>query len=356
KAIRTFVALSYCRLAWVILSIGLVQPAIGQYEDRIWLLGYDFWGTDSTFGTTMLDFMYDPVKVVYVPEQKMNIKELFAGISDSSGLLLYTNGMQIRNRNYQIVPGGDTISYGPFWQSWTLDSAQVGLPLAQGSLIIPLAENSNDYAIFHSTADYLDTFGVLPEASHIYASIVNISENSGNGVVMIKDRVVVNDTLAKGKLVACRHGNGRDWWLLSGSNESNVYYSILVRSVDSILVNSAPTGDSVRAGLGQAGFALDGNLYYRFEGLGFSDTGAYVNIYDFDRCTGLLSNHRWWTVPSYGICGAAASPNGRYLYVTTALELLQYDLLVEDIEASEMVVAEYDGYVEPGWFGTYFGM
>lgn len=115
-------------------------------------------------------------------------------------------------------------------------------------------------------------------------------------------------------------------------------------------------GDDVPSGVGQAGFALDGEIYYRYESLSFIDTGAYVNVYDFDRCTGLLSNHRWWRVPVYGICGAAASPNGRYLYVTTALELLQYDLLAEDIEASEMVVAEYDGYVEPGWFGTYFGM
>ncbi|HLF65857.1 MAG TPA: PKD domain-containing protein [Saprospiraceae bacterium] len=79
-------------------------------------------------------------------------------------------------------------------------------------------------------------------------------------------------------------------------------------------------------------------------------------MYDFNRCTGLLSNERWWHIPLYGIAGISISPNGRYLYATDVYYLWQYDLYADDIEASRMTVAEWDGYVEPNWFETYFGM
>lgn len=341
----------------IILLLCSLTHLQAQYEDRIWLMGYDS-GSDTTFGTTMLDFNYDPVKIVYVPEQTMNFNDLFAGISDSTGILLYTNGMQIRNKNYEVVPGADTIGYGPFWESYVTNSGELyGYPLNQGSLFLKHEDSSDLISLFHTTADFLDEFNVLFEVSHIYQTVIDLSVNENHGSIVYKDSIIVNDTIVwEGKLAACRHANGADWWILAGRRNDKIYYRIQFEQDGEIVVDTFSVGDKVPSGVGQAGFALEGNLYFRYEGLFSSDTGAYVNIYDFDRCTGTLSNHRWWTVPVYGICGAAASPNGRYLYVTTALELLQYDLLAEDIEASEMVVAEYDGYVEPGWFGTYLGM
>lgn len=320
-------------------------------------MGYDS-GPDTTFGTTMLDFNHDPVKVVYIPEQTMNFNDLFAGISDSTGILLYTNGMQIRNQNYEVVPGADTIGYGPFWESYVTNSGELyGYPLNQGSLFLKHEYSSDLISLFHTTADYVSDLEILFDISHVFHSIVDLDTFNNQGIALQKDSIIINDTLAwDGKLAACRHANGESWWIVIGKSRDNVYYRILFKQEGEIVVDTFSVGDKVPSGVGQAGFALNGELYFRYESLSFNDTGAYVNIYDFDRCTGTLSNHRWWTVPVYGICGAAASPNGRYLYVTTALELLQYDLLAEDIEASEMVVAEYDGYVEPGWFGTYLGM
>jgi len=71
-------------------------------------------------------------------------------------------------------------------------------------------------------------------------------------------------------------------------------------------------------------------------------------IYDFDRCTGLLSN-QCSTVFEYpplkfGI-GVSCSPDSRYLYVTETIYVYQYDLTAPDIFATKTVVGEYDGFL-----------
>lgn len=334
----------------------LGQSGLCQYENHYWLMGYDFWENDTTFGTTMMDFTHDPVRITYIPEQKMDFREECALVSDSNGVLFYTNGMQIMNRNYELMSGGDTISYGPNWESQIRDSINLyGFSLSQGALIFKDDSMPSAYFLIHSTADFLDEYEILPEASHIYLSKIDLSNYDGLGEVILSDLVMVNDTLAKGKIVACKQSNGKDWWILAARNEDKIYYRISFRNDMSYEVDTMEVGMPVPSGLGQAGFTPDGKMYYRYEGLDFSDSGAYVNLYDFDRCTGRLSNHRLWSVPCWGICGAAISPNSQFLYITTGLQLLQYDLWAEDIQSSELVVGEYDGYVEPGWFGTKFG-
>jgi hypothetical protein len=81
-------------------------------------------------------------------------------------------------------------------------------------------------------------------------------------------------------------------------------------------------------------------------------------VYDFDRCTGLLSNrieiHNTGEVQAYQ--GMAFSPNSRYLFLgVDAWEIYQYDLWAPDFEASRVLVDTNDGYIEPNWFNTTFG-
>lgn len=101
----------------------------------------------------------------------------------------------------------------------------------------------------------------------------------------------------------------------------------------------------MREGLGQAAYSPDGTLYANVNVS--NPSFAYVNLYDFDRCTGELSNHRQYlNTEGTGAVGVSFSPNSRYLYFNTRNNIYQYDTYAEDVWASEEHVAEYDGYEE----------
>ena len=105
-------------------------------------------------------------------------------------------------------------------------------------------------------------------------------------------------------------------------------------------------GEAVPTGLGQALFSPDGTKHVRFNGIS-EQAGEYTTIYDFDRCTGLLSNFRQFNYPVGGSGGGAfISKNSRYLYTSSTTTLYQYDLWAEDIESTRTLVAVYDGHLD----------
>jgi hypothetical protein len=89
-------------------------------------------------------------------------------------------------------------------------------------------------------------------------------------------------------------------------------------------------------------FSPDGSVYVD------SDARNGHRIFDFDRCTGRLSNFRWIQLPAqqpFG--GAAISPNSRFLYITASVWAMQYDLWEADVAASVDTVAVWDGFCSP---------
>ena len=78
-------------------------------------------------------------------------------------------------------------------------------------------------------------------------------------------------------------------------------------------------------------------------------------IYDFDRCSGKLSNPIHLQYENWGLgTGCAISPNNRFLYAINASYIFQYDLQAPDVEASKVLVAEWDGYIFQQSFFTTF--
>ena len=66
---------------------------------------------------------------------------------------------------------------------------------------------------------------------------------------------------------------------------------------------------------------------------------ADLDIFDFDRCTGLFSDPVNITIDdSNSLGGLAFSPNSRFLYVSSVLDVYQYDTEASDI-ASSMAVS-----------------
>lgn len=327
-----------------------------QWHDRYWITGYNVWEPEKGFGSSYFDFFEEPVHIYHNQEQILDMKECSAiGSSYNGELLFYTNCMSVHSSFHLPIAGIDSIAYGYFWTNWIADNGETwGFPLAQGGVVLPVAQNT--YMLLYSTADL--TINVYPAVSHVYAAIIVVDTMLSQPMLIQKDQIVIQDTLTWGKIAACRHGNGKDWWVLAAEYSSNTYYSINIQEHGDYVVDTIHIGNSpfTNAGVGQAYFSADGTKYIRFDGINRTDTGGLITVYDFDRCAGLLSNERWLRIPHYSIGGVAISPNSRYLYATDAYSLWQYDLYAEDIAASQMTVAEFDGYVEPNWFPTYFGM
>jgi len=176
-------------------------------------------------------------------------------------------------------------------------------------------------------------------------------QNGGLGIVEQKNEILVSDSICKGQLHAVKHANGRDWWLVQGKGQSIGFYTFLVTENTITLEHEQYIGDTSRIGngaewTGQAVFSPQGDKYARYD---------YVNnldIYDFDRCTGLLSNNIHVPIQDSldnrgGISsGAAISSSGQYLYVSSAINLYQFDLWATNIASSKDTVAVTDTFYQ----------
>lgn len=139
--------------------------------------------------------------------------------------------------------------------------------------------------------------------------------------------------------MACRHGDGKSWWLLKNASDTNLIYKFLF-TADTVY------GPFIQGFGGDAAYLgfwdLDGQAMFSQDGTKYATTinqYSHVFVADFDRCTGMLSNPKVYDVPDQEINspglpimtdnstdGLAFSPNGRYLYVSGDYYVQQFDL------------------------------
>jgi hypothetical protein len=305
-----------------------------QKRGNIWMLGANYvdtlgQGLDYNSGTVDTFSVFRPMRFFFTN----------AGICDTAGkLLFYTNGIYIENRNhdslfncYKFNPGDETNDH-PYGSSGN-----------QSALILPYpgSENSH-FIIFHESAEYF-VFQSQNDAQplELRYSIVDMSLDTGLGGISEKKVVVLQDTLVWGFLTACKHANGRDWWVIAHRYYSNRYYKLLVtpdgiggpfiQDIGSVITNDYH---------GAANFSPQGNYY------AITSYNNKTDVMNFDRCTGEFSNCitliNQDSVYDYATFSNAFSPNERFLYVDNNLHIFQYDLLASNIHNSESIVSTWD--------------
>lgn len=325
--------------------ISIVNLFYGQKHDYVWLFGYDSNPDTTFFGGTKIDFNGGQPNIFY-ENREMHFDITDASICDTAGnLLFYTNGIYIANAEDEVMENGNGLNPDIFTSSWV----DVGYPLYQGVLILPSPhpDSSHLYYLIHEEFTGADFEGHLVFTPHVLYSKVDMTLDNGLGAVTHKNQVILTDTLDYGKVTSTKHANGIDWWILIPEFESNAYYRLLLTSEGIEVVGKQFDGTTVLSGLGQACFSPDGTKYARINTIS-ADEGASLDIYDFDRCTGLLSNHTHIFYPQvFSAAGVAISPNSRFVYAARNIDLVQYDLWASDIEASADTVAIYDGYQSP---------
>jgi hypothetical protein len=337
-----------------------VTPLFAQKHDYVWVMGTQNLPVVPGYGGSILDFKETPAIPTY-HFRPMNFRACNASICDTAGnLVLYTNGCAIAGADDAIVDNGDNINPG-FVHDWKCNEQYIeSYPSGyQSVLFLPTPLSQQQYYLFHKrVAVSFNPF--VATSDKLYYSIIDMEQNNGSGKVVAKNVELMNGPVSYGDITAVKHANGIDWWIVTAKDQSTQFYFFLLTKdgiVDTLTQHSGiPYGPNSEAG-GQVVFSPDGSTMFRAN----PDFG--VNIFGFDRALGQFTSfdtfqirfsywegQLWDPVSIY--CGV--SPNGRYLYVSCELWVYQYDLWADDIGASQVTVAEWDGFQDP--IGITFGV
>jgi len=321
----------------------------------MWLFGYNSNDYDTINGGSTIDFNAS-FPDIYYEYRDMDMAQTNTSMCDTAGnLLFYTNGSYIANALGDTMQNCFGINPGPAQEEFQ----DHGYILDQGVLALPKPGSDSLYYLFH--ADRIPPNLSPIDGSHnFYYTLIDMSKDNGLGRVEMENELILEDDLGAGRITAVRHANGQDWWILIRKFDGNEYYTILVND-DVKVTDTQLIGNIIpnAGGVGQAVFSPDGSKYVNFGTISMT-TGSFLNIYDFDRCTGALSNPIQITaIDSAWVGGVAISPNSRFLYVASQDYLYQYDFWADDIEASRDTVGVIDDWhLEgfPDWWGSSFSL
>ena len=313
-----------------------VYQMTAQKEDYIWPLGYLPNLPAEKFGGSMLNFNMPDGLVSYYPIGTGLTP--CAVISTPDGhLRAYSGGCQIANRQHQIMDNGTDINEGVYADYYCGD---LGYPTGNGALLLNILGDTTNYSLFHIRRGNPDN----SLYSDFLTSTITINAEHPDGIVTNKNTTILNDTFSD-HLTAVRHGNGRDWWVVAHKDRGNGVFLFRYTPEGISEIKTQNIGQIWNLGSyqGQSVFSPDGRLYAR------ASPYNYLEVFDFDRCAGVFSNPRFVNMPDTTpyACGVAFSPNSRYLYLTTGLQLHQYDMESPDMEAGRILIDTFDGFMAP---------
>ncbi|MBK9637495.1 MAG: T9SS type A sorting domain-containing protein [Bacteroidetes bacterium] len=322
------------------LSIFASNPVCSQKHDAKWMMGYSF---APWISFPALDFNYGYADTIGYTGY-FNIIGASTSICNTQGLLqFYTNGIHVANR--LNLPLANSVDFN--LDSYTQGSNSLGIE--QCVLTIPEPSSTTKYNLFHIGGTYLS--GSIAQPLFLRMSTIDMSLQNGNGQMVVKGQVVLSDTLTYRTMQAVKHGNGRDWWVVIGEYNSDKFYSALVtaQGIDTIVRSGSGYVNSGGLIRGQSTFSPDGSVYVSTTANLATVAENMVNIYYFDRCTGIFTFKDSITFPTSSnssTTGCAFSPSGQYLYVNTFIDLFQYDLWSAQFPNNSVHIATYDGFLD----------
>lgn len=310
-----------------------------------------FWRSGAGYPsaqTTIWDFNPMPTKVDWILKKHSNRGEFGMICNTNGAFLLFSNGCYFIDQKDSIIQNTLNMNTGSIHDAYCPPNGDgyVTAPMC----ILPYPKDTNAFISFHTRVIQ----GFNNDADALLMTKLIKDVNNHFKVAFI-DSVIIRDKLERGHLAVCRHGNGRDWWIIHPKQQTNQYYKILFsedrfqKQTQSIGIPSTDYEDSG----GQAVFSPDGRKYIRY------NVQSDIRIFDFDRCTGLLSNPIHIPImdaaDTIGFAGCALSANSRFLYVISTNNVYQFDLQAPNIANSKMTILTYDHFEDPPGVSIRFG-
>ncbi len=329
----------------VLLLAVQVSRIDAQKQDNVWVFGYDYNPGDGLSECTQ--FAFGDSLIITNYQRPMELLNSNAMISDSAGnLLLLSNGCYASKADGTKVKNSDGMNPGSLYDLFCTTSSGYNI---KNSILLPDPGKPSVYHIFH-----------LPSDDYFYAfmqSSFDLLADGGAGATLFKNKALVPDTIHPDGLHAVRHANGRDWWVMAAELFSNRHYLLLL-TPQGVTIKQQAIGEPTwsQAG-GNIVFSPDGTKMARF------NARDDLRVFDFDRCTGELSNPIYVKMIGPGdnqlTSGLAWSADSRYIYAQENRVIYQFDVLSSDLVASQTIAAEWDpvarcpftvefGYIELG--------
>ena len=328
------VATRYYLLATLLL---IFSESYSQGYNSIWLIGNQWLSSVPKARMIFTDTSY----TLNTELRLMAFEGAEATISDKSGnFLMSSNGVWIADATGDTMMNGDSLN-----PSWDVNAHPNGLLINNGNIFLPFPDDSNKYILIHQAAfDDISTYSTL---GGIHKSVIDITANGGLGAVIEKNDTLIYDSLTWG-LTACRHANGRDWWVIAQKDSSDIVYKILItpNGVDTIMTQSLGYSQFFKGNASDITFSQDGKKFIQsnYHYVAGNLHPSYVILADFDRCTGMFSNAQTvqLTQDSY-LFGLAFSPSGKFAYACSSIYVFQINVNSLTVDT----VAVYDGYTSP---------
>ncbi|MFN0215900.1 MAG: PKD domain-containing protein [Saprospiraceae bacterium] len=303
----------------LLLFVGF-QPVKAQKHDYMWPLGLRPEISEFRF---FYDF--ESSDIIVRSDTICNAKFSSAYCDADGNILVFSNGLSIFDRNGSILENGGGLN--PTVTEWQTASSYPG-----GQSGFFLAKPDDPNIVYFISLD----FGLHPAQKWPYIYVgqnlmiatIDVTANNGAGKVTEKNKILLTGTLMSPN--ACRHANGRDWWIMVSDADENRHYRVLLTPEGF----SAP--DTQHIGTKPNPIPYEGgNKSNQIAGNCFSPHGKYYadindnlgfSIYQFNRCSGLLSDERRVEYPppthpyyhqNESGSGAVFSQNDSFFYKTT---------------------------------------
>ena len=324
--------IKYVLTSLFVLICSIVSQA--QLYDKVWVVG----APGYTFTFDSINVLSDTLP------HRISTYYSWANICDESGNLeFFTNGVGVYTKDSRNNNDGILNSQGITDPGFEQTFASSGAPVSHADLIFPRG-NRKYYLVCQSVSDSQLAHNYIPD--NLYFAEVDMNANSGLGAVTSKKNLLYHGLMTQELIAACKHGNGRDYWLVVNGYQDSTYIKFLV-TPDTIL---GPFFQSIGS---VYGFPIVGQISFAADGSKMAGVNAQskLNIFDFDRCSGIFTHSIVLDIPLdtiyddsthtvfeqvAGLGGISVnfSPSGRYLYYSNRYEIYQYDLQNADIAGS----------------------